>query len=71
MGRYFGISDIVTTRPMKPTTNGSSTSASQDKRNYGMTIGAMSQYAKNVGMPYSSGIVTAMMNDSSDGVWMG
>ena len=32
-----------------------------------MSIAAMSQYAKNIGMPYSSGMVTAMMNDATDG----
>jgi hypothetical protein len=67
VGKYFGVSDILTTRPMDPTINGSGTTASQDMRNYGMTIAAMSQYAKNVGMPHSSGMVTAMMNDASDG----
>ena len=67
VGRYFGVSDILTTHPMDPTVNGSGIPATQDMRNYGMTLAAMSQYAKNIGMPHSAGIVTAMMNDSSDG----
>jgi hypothetical protein len=36
-----------------------------------MTLAAMSQYAKTVGMPSSSGIVTAMMNDAADGMMDG
>ncbi len=67
MGRYFNVNDILTTHPIDPTVNGSGVGATQDMRNYGMTIGAMSQYAKNIGMPHSSGMVTAMMNDASDG----
>jgi len=34
-------------------------------------MAAMSQYANGIGMPISSGIVTAMMNDASDGVMNG
>jgi len=67
VGKYFGVNDILTTHPMDPNVNGTGASATHDLRNYGMTIAAMSQYAKNVGMPHSSGMVTAMMNDSSDG----
>ncbi|MGW8229169.1 MAG: hypothetical protein ACWGOW_09725 [Gammaproteobacteria bacterium] len=32
-----------------------------------MTLAAMSQEAYELAMPYSSGIVTAMMDDASDG----
>ncbi len=67
MGQYFNVNDILTTHPMDSTVNGSGVSATQDMRNYGMTIAAMSQYARNIGMPHSSGMVTAMMNDASDG----
>lgn len=67
MGSYFGINDILHTVPMNPAINGSGTAANQDMKNYGMTIAAMSQYAKDIGMPFSSGMVTAMMNDASDG----
>lgn len=66
-GNYFGVSDMTTTHPMDPTMNGSGASATQDMRNHGMAMAAMSQYAKNIGMPHSSGMVTAMMNDASDG----
>jgi len=66
MGQYFGVNDILATRPLDPIVNGSGTSATQGTRNYGMTIAAMSQYAKNIGMPHSSGMVTVMMNDASD-----
>jgi hypothetical protein len=67
VGRYFGVSDILTNHPMDPTVNGSGIAATPDMRNYGMTLAAMSQYAKTIGMPHSSGMVTAMMNDASDG----
>ena len=40
-------------------------------KNYGMTIAAISQEASTLGMPYSSGMVTAMMDDASDGVMNG
>jgi hypothetical protein len=67
VGKFFAINDILTTHPMNPNVNGSGLSAIQDPRNYGMSIAAMSQYAKNTGMPHSSGMVTAMMRDASDG----
>ena len=74
MGNYFSIGDILYTHPMNPLTPGSGTGATQDMRNYGMVLAAMSQYAQQIGMPISSGIVTAMMNDAADGImngWMG
>ncbi|HJV63243.1 MAG TPA: hypothetical protein VJ743_20005, partial [Albitalea sp.] len=38
---------------------------------YGMVLAGMSQYAKDIGMLTSSGIVTAMMSDASDGIMDG
>lgn len=67
VGSYFMIDDILHVIPMDPLAQGSAGSADQNMRNYGMTVAAMSQYAKNAGMQFSSGIVTAMMNDASDG----
>lgn len=67
VGQYFAVSDILMTRPMDPTMSSSGGSATEDMRNYGISIAAMSQYAKNLGMSHSSGMVTAMMNDVSDG----
>ena len=67
VGQYFNISDILMIHPMDPTVNGSGASATGDMRSYGMSIAAMSQYARNIGMSYSSGMVTAMMNDATDG----
>jgi len=64
---YFMISDILHVNPMEPLTQGAGNGADQNMRNYGMTIAAMSQYAKNIGMQFSSAMVTAMMNDASDG----
>jgi hypothetical protein len=71
MGAYFSVGDILHTMPMDPTVAGSGTGANQDSRNYGMAIAAMSQYAKTIVMPNSSGMVTAMANDASDGVMDG
>jgi len=67
VGIYFLVNDILHTRPMDPLAQGSGTGADQNMKNYGMSIAAMSQYAKNLGMQFSSGMVTAMMNDASDG----
>ncbi len=71
IGAYFSVGDILHTVPMNPMVAGSGTGTSQDAKNYGMTIAAMSQYAMSIGMPHSSGIVTAMMDDASDGVMDG
>jgi hypothetical protein len=71
VGNYFMVGDILHTQPINPLVVGSATGASQAMMNYGMTLAAMSQYAKTVGMPSSSGIVTAMMNDAADGMMDG
>ncbi len=71
LGAYFSVPDILHTAPMNPMVAGSGTGASQASTNYGMAIAAMSQYAMSIGMPHSSGIVTAMMDDASDGVMDG
>lgn len=72
MGDYFSVSDILYTHPMNPLIPGSGSGATtQDMRNYGIMLAAMSEYANSIGMPFSSGIVTAMMNDAADGVMDG
>lgn len=71
MGNYFLVSDILRTRPINPTATGSGTGASAEARNYGMTLAAMSQYAQNLNMPFSSTLVTAMMRDAADGFMNG
>ncbi|MDP2371092.1 hypothetical protein [Rhodoferax sp.] len=68
MGAHFMVGDILHVRPMNPLVSGAGTGASQDAQNYGMTLAAMSQYAQTQGMPYSSAVVSALMNDASDGV---
>lgn len=67
MGQYFDVSDILHTTPMNPNVNNSGMGANQDMKNYGMTIASICQYAKDTGMPNSSTMVTAMMDDASDG----
>jgi len=71
MGNYFMVNDILHAQPMNPLTTGSGAGANQDARNYGMTLAAMSQYAKTLNMSASSAMVTAMMNDASDGMMDG
>ncbi len=71
IGNYFMVSDILHTQPMNPLVSGASGTATQDMRNYGMAIAAMSQSATDMGMTSSSSMVTAMMNDASDGVMNG
>jgi len=71
VGHYFSISDILHIRPMDPTVSGSGTGATADEKNYGMTVAAMSQEAKALSMSSSSGMVTAFMDDASDGVMNG
>ena len=46
VGTYFSVSDILHTVPMDPMVAGSGGTATQDQKNYGMSIAAMSQYAK-------------------------
>ena len=71
VGAYFMVNDILHTVPMNPVVGGSGSSATQDMKNYGMAIAAISQSAKDMGMSSSSSMVTAMMNDASDGVMNG
>jgi hypothetical protein len=70
-GNYFMVSDILHVHPMNPLVQGSGAGAGADARDYGMTLAAMSQYAKSLNMPFSSGMVTLMMSDASDGMMDG
>ncbi len=70
-GSYFMVNDILHTQPLNPLLAGSGSGATQDMINYGMSIAAMSQEAKDLGISSSSSMVTAMMNDASDGVMNG
>jgi hypothetical protein len=67
MGRYFDVGDILHTTPMNPNVNNSGGGANQDMKDYGMTIAAICQYAKDMGVPNSSSMVTDMMDDAEDG----
>ncbi len=71
VGGFFLVNDILHTPPMDPAVQNSGAAATQDMKNYGMAIAAMSESAKNLGMTHSSGMVTLMMNDASDGVMNG
>jgi hypothetical protein len=64
------VGDVLHTMPMDPATSGSGASATQDQRNCGIAIAAMSQYAAAAGIS-SSAFVTAMMSDASDGMMNG
>ncbi len=71
IGAYFMVNDILHTQPMNPLASNSGLSATQDMKNYGMAIAAISQSAFDMKMTSSSSMVTAMMNDASDGVLNG
>lgn len=71
MGNYFSVSDILHVQPMNPLVPGSGSAASPDARNYGITLAAMSQYAKSLDMANTSALVTSMMSDASDGMMDG
>ena len=72
VGNYFMAGDILMTSPMDPSMAGSGSGATQAQRNHGMSIAAMSEYAKTIGMTVSSsGMVTSMMKDASDGTMNG
>jgi hypothetical protein len=66
------VNDILGTAPMDATQSGTGATATQDQKDYGLCIAAMSQCASTLGMgTKSSGVVTALMNDASDGVMNG
>ncbi|MDA8432998.1 MAG: hypothetical protein M0Z60_08550 [Nitrospiraceae bacterium] len=71
VGNYYMAGDILRGAPMDPLAAGAANTADQNARNYGMTIAAMTQLAKNAGMQFSSGMVTAMSGDASDGIMNG
>ena len=72
VGNYFMVNDILHTPPMNPLVFGSGGApTTQDMKNYGISIAAISQTAKDMGMSSSSSMVTAMMNDAADGVMNG
>jgi hypothetical protein len=74
MGQYFLVSDILHVQPIDTSMNNSGVGAgvTQDMRNYGMVLAAMSQYAHTLNTSMNtSDLVTAMMNDATDGVMNG
>ena len=71
VGSYFMVNDILHTMPMDPSLAGSGISATKDEKDYGMVIAGMSQEAMDLSMSQSSGMVSAMMKDASDGVMNG
>jgi hypothetical protein len=71
VGNYFMVSDIIHTQPMNAAIAGSGNIATTDMRNYGIGIAAMSQYAQTISMTDPAALITAMMNDASDGIMNG
>ena len=71
VGNYFTVSDILHTMPINPLVPGSGTAATQDQKDCGFAIAAMSESGKTLGMTTSFGFVTAMMSDASDGTMNG
>jgi hypothetical protein len=78
MGNYFDVTannagDILHTQPinLRMTGAGMDAGVTQNMKDYGATIAAMSEYAKVNTTAVSSTFVTAMMKDASDGVMNG
>jgi hypothetical protein len=70
VGNYFMVDDVMHTVPMDPASPGSGAPVTQDQRDCGIAIAAMSQYAKSAGIS-SSAFVTALMSDATDGMMNG
>ena len=70
VGNYFMVTDILQTMPMNAAelVSGGTTTA---MKNYGIAIAAMSQYAQTNSMTDPAALITAMMNDASDGIMNG
>ncbi len=72
VGNYFNVGDILRIAPIDPAVSGAAAGADLGAKSYGMTIAAMSQYARTIGMTSSSApMFTAMMRDASDGLMNG
>jgi hypothetical protein len=71
VGNYFMVTDILLTTPMNAAVSGSGGTATTAMKNYGIAIAAMSQYAQTNGMTDPAALITAMMNDASDGIMNG
>lgn len=71
VGNYFMVNDILFTAPMNAAFAGSGGTATTYMRSYGIAIAAMSEYAKTISMTDPAALITAMMQDASDGVMNG
>jgi hypothetical protein len=71
VGSYFMVSDILHAVPMNASVAGSGATATTDMKNYGSAIAAMSQYASTLSMTDPAALITAMMDDASDGMMDG
>lgn len=67
-GKFFLVSDLLSTRPVGTLEPGSGATAGADARNYGVALAAVSQAAKSLSLPTSSVYVTALIQDAADGV---
>jgi hypothetical protein len=70
VGNYFMVSDILHTEPMNAAMLASGVTTT-DMKNYGIAIAAMSQYAHTMSMTDPAALISAMMNDASDGIMNG
>lgn len=71
VGNFYGVADILQTRPMDPSLNGMGATATVDQRNYGLCLAAMSQYAATLGLANTTALVTGLMGDAADGIMNG
>jgi len=67
VGAYFGGIDILNTQPINPLVANSSTGATQNAINYGIILAGLSQEAQTLGLTNPFSLVTALVQDFSDG----
>jgi hypothetical protein len=66
VGNFFDVDDILHSRPMDTTVEGSGAAAGQYARNYGMVLASMSMLANSVGLD-GAAMVPYFVSDASDG----
>lgn len=71
VGTYFGGLDILGTAPINPLIADSAGGATQDAINYGLILAGLSEQAQTLGLTSPFELVTALVQDFSDGSFNG
>jgi len=71
VGTYFGGINILTTLPIDPTVSGSAKGVAQASIDYGLVLAGMSEEAKTMQLSDAFDLVTAFVQDFSDGSFNG